>query len=114
MKRFTIVLSLGALLAGCAGLPPGSIRAPAATHPRSIVHRAHQTASSAPKPERVCRAPSARVCLPTRIPRWTPRPGSSAASSPTWRDVLRDNAEGSAAIKAAVKLGNGALPGEGE
>jgi hypothetical protein len=108
-------IALALLLSGC-GLPPG-VLIPPPEAPRRV-HRlviGHTFTLPAPKPERIFAAPKVRAprivkyVAPTTPP---PAPSAPVAHVPTWADVEKDNDAGKAAIEAAIKLGNGHLPGE--
>ena len=113
-KHQAIVLAL--LLSGC-GLPPGVlIPPPDATRPIRRIVVGHTFALPAPKPERIFAAPKVRAPRFARSLRPHPlpiaAPSAPVAHVPTWADVEKDNDAGKAAIEAAIKLGNGRLPGE--
>ena len=109
-------IALALLLSGC-GLPPGVlIPPPEATRPVRRIVIGRTFALPAPKPERVFAAPKVRAPRIVRRPHQHLLPIAAApappAHVPTWADVEKDNDAGKAAIEAAVKLGNGHLPGE--
>ena len=109
-KHQAIVLAL--LLSGC-GLPPGVlIPPPDATRPIRRIVVGHTFALPAPKPERIFAAPKVRAPRIVKYVAPTTAPAAPVAHVPTWADVEKDNDAGKAAIEAAIKLGNGHLPGE--
>lgn len=110
-------IALALLLSGC-GLPPGVlIPPPEAARPVRRIVIGHTFTLPTPKPERIFAAPKVRAprivkyVAPTTDPE-APKPSPAAAHVPTWADVEKDNDAGKAAIEAAIKLGNGHLPGE--